>query len=312
MKRTLIAVTSLLVLVAVLWFAGPMVLQGDAVYTVKTGSDGNSALVLRIDSPGLFVDILPAPDGADFPGGNLHPWPGANRRRLVTLFRGPVELTLAEGTGPFDLSNLVRPAAGGEPTVQLPDGWRQIGPYAGRFEVIEGSPVAVAVPVGMADAAAVADKVRKLYTATEKLLGRPPVRQQAAVVTNPEHERLGRAATELWIPDYPAEFRWLQTGAARYYAVKALDQTKVWSTTDKDKWERKYGADKDYALALWLDVSMRLEKRLGNSLDTLLMQAQNARTTKELVTMVGQIGGLYTGDHLDRMLKGIDPLPVTK
>ncbi|HWI51636.1 MAG TPA: hypothetical protein VNT01_05785 [Symbiobacteriaceae bacterium] len=312
MKRTLITVTSLLVLLAVLWFASPNLLQGDAVYTVKTGSDGNSALLLRIDSPGPFVDLLPAPDGSYTQGGNLRPWPGTDRRRFVTLFRGPLELTLAEGTGPFDLSNLPRPATGAAPSVQVPEGWRQIGQYAGQFQVVEGSPVAVAVPVGMADAPGVADKVRKLYTATQKLLGRPPVREQPAVVTGPEPERLGRAATELWIPDYPAEFRWLQTGAARYYAVKALDQTKVWSSTDSDQWERKYGADKDYALALWLDVSMRLEKRFGNSLDTVLMQAQNARTVKDLVTMVGQIGGLYTGDHLDRMLKGIDPLPVTK
>lgn len=309
MKRALIVATSVLVLMAVLWFVGPLLLQGEAEYTVDA-----SGLVLRVSRPGLFVDVVQPGGGVPVLGTSrklFAPWPG-NRRRVAALFRGPVDFRLAEGNGPFDLRDLPVPAAGGAPVVRLPDGWRQVGDYAGRFEIVEGGgPVAVAVPAGIASGAAeAAAKVQKLYAAAEKLFGRPPLREKVAVVAGEQPFHLGVAVAELWVPDYAPDARWLETGAAQFYAVKLLDETKTWTSTERNAWSRKGEKTKEYGLTIWLDVSIRLDRSQKRTLYDVLLQADRARTSAEIVKLVNEMFGLGVADHLDRMLKGQEPLPV--
>ncbi|HYF92834.1 MAG TPA: hypothetical protein VD969_11375 [Symbiobacteriaceae bacterium] len=310
MKRTFFVAVVLIAVLAVVWFAGPLLFRSEAVYTVDTEPDGRPALVLRLEQPGLFVDLLQADDFPLVQAVTFSPWPGA-RRRAAAFFRSPLDLTLIEGDGPYDLADLPLPVAGGSPAVRLPEGWRQAGHYAGRFILFQDGPVAVALPLGMASAPETADKVRRLYAAAEELFGRPPVREKLAVVAGPKPEDLGRAVAELWVPEFGYELRWLERGATQYYAVKLLDQTKLWSSVDRGKWEREFGPKKAYAIAIWLEASLRTDRMRKSSLSELLMKAQGARTEADLLAIVKQEASLAVYDHLDRMLKGREPLPVT-
>ncbi|HWI62678.1 MAG TPA: hypothetical protein VNT75_12605 [Symbiobacteriaceae bacterium] len=312
MKRALVAATFALVLLAAVWVTGPYLFQGDAVYAVEPRPDGSRELVLRVSHPGLFVDMLPAPDGSYVQGGNLTPWPGSNRRRFVTLFRGPLQYVLSTGQGPFDLSNLPRPAHGGEPSLDLPTGWSKAGHYVGAFELVEGAPVTVALPAGIDGKDEAADKVRRLYAAAETLLGRPPVREKLAVVAGTKPEHLAMAVSELWVPDYGADAAWLETGATQFYAVKLLDQLKLWQSKERDQWLKVNQPEKPYALTIWLDASLRLNSQKKVSLNDLLVQGAPGQTEEEVVVLVNNLGGLAVKDHLERMLQGKDPLPVTR
>lgn len=306
MKRVIYVVISLAVLLALVWFVSPL-WHGEASYAVVTGAEGTAALVLRVERPGLFVDLLSAPDGPAVDGG-FAPWPGSARRRVATWFRGPLELPLAEGEGPFALRDLPVPAGDSSPDVQLPQGWSQAGPYVGPFDQTGG----LWGPSVAATKAEVSAKMSTLLTAAEAQFDRALVRDFPPVLMGADPMSMASAVIERWVPDYGPELRWLETGLTQYFAVDLLDETKVWSTTERSRWLREHRADKGYAIATWLDANLKLNKPQKLTLDDLLLATQEVRSTKELIQVVNQMAGLAAADHLDRMLKGAEPLPVTK
>lgn len=308
LKRVIYVAITVLLLLTVVWFVSPL-WHGEASYAVVTDADGKAALMLRVEQPGLFVDLVPAPDGPQVDGG-FAPWPGSDRRRVAAWFRGPLEVTLGEGEGPFAVRDLPVPVGGSHRlAVHLPQGWAQAGPYVGRFEQVGGN----WVPAAVEPKAAVADKLAVLQAAAKELFaGQAPVRPYPPVVMGADPVALASAVAEGWVPDYGPELRWFETGLTQYFAVKLLEQTKTLSTTERNRWQREHGADKGYAIAIWLDANLRLNKQQKLSLQDLLVAPQEIRTTAELIKAVNEMVGLSAADHLERMLKGAEPLPVAK
>lgn len=309
LKRVIYVGISVAVLFALVWFVSPL-WHGEASYAVVSGADGKMALVLRVERPGLFVDLVTAPDGPAVAGG-FNPWPGSARRRLAAWFRGPLEVPLAEGEGPFAVRDLPVPVGSdADLAVQLPEGWAQAGPYVGRFEQVKGQ----WVPASVTTKAEAVERLAKLRAEAAALFGgQAPVRQYPPVVMDAaDPMSLATAITEGWVPDYGPELRWFETGLKQYFAVKLLEQTKLWSSTERNRWQREHGADKGYAIAIWLDASLKLNRQQKLSLNDLRLAAQDVRTTAGLIKLVNDMAGLSAADHLDRMLKGTEPLPVTK
>lgn len=318
MKRTLIAASLLLILLAGAWFAGPNLVQGSAKPGVLPPTEsGKPALVLTVENPGLFVDVRGGTVSQALvkgrPASLFAPWPKSDRLRVAAFFRGPVSFPVAVGDGPFDLRDLPQLVGGKAVTTPvLAAPWRQVGHYVGQFDEFKGDPVTVLAPKGMAGGAEAADKVRKLYPVAQKLFaGRQPVREQVAVVTGPEPMALARAVVELWVPEFAPDARWWEDGAVEFYAVKLLDQTKSWSTADRSAWMKKHVQDKGYALAIWLDAMLRSAAAKPSGLDALLTATLSARTEAAVIEAVQNVGGVALRNPLERMLQGKDPLPVT-
>jgi hypothetical protein len=305
LKRVIYVVITVLVLAALTWFVSPL-WHGSASYAVVPGADGKMALVLRVERPGLFVDLVPAPDGPHAESG-FAPWPGSGRRRIATWFRGPMELSLTEGEGPFALRDLPVPVGGAAPEVQLPQGWSQAGPYVGPFGLTGG----LWAPSVAAAKAEVSAKLGTLLTAAELQFNRALVREYPPVLMGADPMSLATAVTERWVPDYGPELRWLETGLTQYLAVELLDNTKVWSATERNRWLRDHRADKGYAIVTWLDANLKLNRQ-KLTLQDLLLKTQDVRSTADLTKVVNEMAGLSAADHLERMLKGAEPLPVTK
>ncbi|HYG57346.1 MAG TPA: hypothetical protein VD902_04705 [Symbiobacteriaceae bacterium] len=317
MQRTRLIVLIAAVISALLWTTGPLIGGGSPAYVVKERFGRETTLSLLVERPGLFMDIM-LPEGAAVreatvagqPADMIVPWPGA-RRRLVTLWRGPVELVLGEGPGPFLVEGMPTPAGAAAPELLLPEGWQRAGDYVGRFEQVMGAPVAVYVPAGMDGAAEAGERVRKLYEAAAAVFQTKPVRVQPVVVPGPAPEDMAGAVVQLWLPDYAPDAAWWPEGAVKFYSMRLLDQTGLWKGSDKSKWQQAQRTSKGYALALWLDAILRLDKQTDLSLDDVARPALAVRTNKELLQIVNEVGGLSVSDKLDRMLRGREQLPIS-
>lgn len=316
MKRVGLIFLAAVLALSAFWVGGALV-SAKGSYVVYPEADGQAILVLAVHTAGPFIDLLLPESGAQLtalvagkPAAVVTPWPGA-RRRVLSLWRGPVEIQLDHGAGPFRLDTRAVPVSGPKPEVQLPNGWRQVGPYVGNLEVVMTDPLTVAVPMGAPWGAEAAGRVKQLFAAAVHIAMAPTVREPVVVLTAPEVEPAARAVAELWVPAYAPEAAWWEQGAVDFYTKKLLDQTKLWtSTADQTRWVKEHTKVKGYALALWLDASIRLDSHKERSLDDMFRGAITARTNKELIELARQTGSLSTSDHLDRMLRGREPLPV--
>jgi hypothetical protein len=317
MKRTLYIILALALVFTAVWIGGSF-RSVAATYTVTVNQGGDARFSLTVPSPGLFVDIA-VPEGAaplrvtagGRPAPVVKPWPGSSNRRVLALWRGPVEVVLAEGAGPFRLADLPVPARGAASGLTLPEGWRQVGRHAGRLTTVVEGPLTVAVPEGVQLPPEALDRVQKLYAAVAKLTGTEPVRAPALVLTTADPAEAALAVIDLWMPAYDADAYWWQKGAPAFYTARLLDQTGLWTPTEETRWQKEHSKDKEYMIVLWVDASIRLASRKQRSLDDMLADALSLRTHAELLAAVREAGGLSTADKLDRMLRGREPLPST-
>lgn len=307
MKRLLILPGILFLLLAGLWFgygARPV----PAAYVVTEEPGAGAALSLVVERPGLFVDLV-VPQGDLLQGVTLFkPWQGARRLRVLTWWQRPFALTLARGEGPFRLAGLPRPAAGAQPELQLPAGWQQAGNWAGRFELVQGGAVSVAVPAGMGGAPEAIARVNQLFAAATAMLGEKPL-AGTAVLVSADPINLSRSVVDLWMPAYADDASWWADGAADFYTMKLLDQTGLWTGHEKDEWTERKFREKGFVLVLWLDAALKLSTGNKQALDTVFRAAQHARTNADVLRAVREAGGIAPADHLDRMLRGREPLP---
>lgn len=315
MKRMLLVIVILVLTAAAVWVGGG-VLPVTGAYVVREAA-GGSELVLSVPAPGLFVDLA-IPEGATVletrAGGRttspVAPWPGA-RRRVLSFWQGPVELVLARGAGPFDLHGQPAPVAGPHPGIELPAGWKQVGTHVGRLEVVVTDPLTVAVPTGAEWGRAAAERAVKLYAAAGHIAMAPPAREQAIVLTGPQPPVAAQAAVKIFVPEYAPNARWWQLGAIDFYTKKVLDQTKLWSNPMEEReWVTAHNKTANYALAIWLDARIRLDTRKERSLDDLFRASLPVRTNEEILALVGTVGSRSTQDHLDRIQRGREPMPV--
>lgn len=317
MKRMLLVVLTLVLAAAAVWVGGAVV-PSTANYAVRAAATGGYELLLTVPSPDLFVE-LQVPDTASVvdvrvggrPASLVTPWPGT-RRRVLSIWRGPVDVVLARGEGPFDLHGQPMPVAGPHTGLELPDGWTRVGTGVGRLDVVTTDPLTVAVPAGAQWGKEAADRAVRLYSAAGHVAMAPPAREQAIVLTGPEPERAARAVIDLFIPTYAADARWWELGAAEFYTKKLLDQTKLWTNhAEERKWTEAHHKSVNYALAIWLDARIRLDSRRERSLDDLFRAALPVRTNEQILELVGTVASRSAQDHLDRMQRGREPLPVS-
>lgn len=317
-KRTLLGLVILLLLAGAVWVGGGL-LPVNAAYRIASEDGQSGRFALTVSDPGLFVDLL-VPEGSPVTqisvGGHsarlIQPWPGTARRRVLTFWRGPVQVVLGEGPGPFRTANLPVPVKGPVPPLVLPDGWSQVGAYAGRLTTLTTDPLKIAAPQGFQPAPEAVDRVRKLYAAMGKVAGVAPLREPALVLTGPEPDVAAAAVADLWMPAYDAEAYWWQKGAATFYSARLLDETKLWTPTEKTRWQKAHAKDKEYILVIWLDAMIRTSSNRQRSLDDMLAPALSVRTNQGLLSLVKEVGGATTADKLDRMLRGREPLPSTE
>jgi hypothetical protein len=189
-----------------------------------------------------------------------------------------------------------------------PGGQTELPP---EVHVVDTGPIRVAMPVGLPDEAAVADRARTLYEAAAALVQAPPQREATVVLTGPEPEAAARAVMSLWLPEPKGEIAWWSQGATDFYAMRLLDQTGLWARPDQVKWLKGHQSDRGFALVQWLDAALRYTNRKDTA-GEMLRAAMSARSTADVIAAVKSVGGLTTADTLDRMLRGREPLPVVQ
>jgi hypothetical protein len=183
------------------------------------------------------------------------------------------------------LTGLPHPASGSEPQLILPDGWQQVGAYAGRFELRQSGAVEIAVPAGMAGAPAAVERVNQLYAAAVAMLGDQPL-SKTVVLVDGAPTSLAGSVVDLWMPAYADDAHWWATGAAGVYAEKLLDQTKLWTDQEKEKWTERQFKEKGFALVTWLDATLRLSTGSKQALDPVFRAALGARTNADVLKAV--------------------------
>ncbi|HEY3367515.1 MAG TPA: hypothetical protein VGK74_20860 [Symbiobacteriaceae bacterium] len=313
MKRAFYAVLIVAALAAI-WVVGGSTPAADGTYRVSIQPDGEARLALEVAHSGLFLDVrqgnVSAVTVAGQPARTLKPWPGSDRTRVLTFFRGPVALTAARGAGPLDMERLPAPVAGAEPRLSLPTGWTAVGHYVGPLETVQTQPVRVAVPVGMEKSREAVDRVNKLYTAADAAIGLQPWREPVVVLTGPTALEGARAVVDLWVPDYPAELDWWEAGLKELLVLRLMDDLKLWEgANQKEKWTNDPARGKGFSMTFWLDLSLKLDTNRKQGVTDLFRAAYPVRTTKELLAKVKEMGSLTTYDLVDRKLKGKEPWP---
>lgn len=295
-------------LLAGLWVSGGLSTPGRTLYQVTENPGGAARLDLVVERPGMFVDfILPA--GTQPNDSRLFaPWPGT-RRRALAFWRSPLVLTLHEGAGPFSLPDLPVPLRGGQPALELPAGWRQVGQYIGKLEVVQTEPLLVAAGPDVADSRKAAEQATALFTAAGHLFGVPSdFGPQAVAYTDPAET--ARSIARLWLPGLSdPEAGWWQRGAVSYYTMRLMDQAELWDKQVRNDWVQAHSEDQEFLLIVWLDMSIRYQSKERHSLANVVPLTRSAASNADLLAAVESVSGLGVRDRLERMLQGKEPLP---
>jgi hypothetical protein len=302
-----------------LWIFGGWVFPAQSTYSVLLTAGGPAGLGLVVNRPGLFVDVQ-LPPGAEVQAVTVNgrpallfaPWPGAARRRVAALFRGPVVFKLAGGAGPFRLTGLPSPAAGGAPAVQLPPGWQRVGSYAGQLTVLQTEPFVIAAPEGMAGAREAVDGVNTLYGAASRLIGPAPVPAQAVVLEGPAPTQAAAAVAAAWAPASAPETAWWQKAVVEFYTGRLLDETKLWDAGERNRWLKAEATSREFLLAVWLDRSIQYDTGRRKRLDDVVRPGASMQSTAGLLAAVKEVGGLTVADKLDRILREREPFPAVQ
>lgn len=311
MKRALYA-AAVVILLAVIWAVGGSLPAQSGAYRVMVHPDGATELTLQVAHSGLFLDLLPgdAPFQSATVAGKgvrlVKPWPWSRRLRALTFFRGPFVMTLARGAGPFDLTGLPVIAGGEKPGLYPPpDGWSPVSHYIGQLATIQTGPVQIAIPRGMENSKEAMDRVNSLFKAAEKTIGQKPWHEPVVVLANPSAAAGARAVAEIFVPDYPAELDWWESGLTEYFAMKLMDDLKLWDNeSQKEKWMRDPARGQGFRMAVWLDLSLSIDSNRKSRLSDLFRSAYSVQSPKELLAKVKELGSLTTSDTMDRMIKG--------